>query len=66
MQIPEQALDDAGADIAFAGELAHAREAHGDQGEFRRRKKTIKRDERQDTNEADSKHKCLILPLMEL
>ena len=46
MQIPEENLDDAGADIAFANELTHAREAHGDEGEFRRGKEAIERDKR--------------------
>ncbi len=59
VQIPEQALDDAGADITFAGELAHARQAHGDQGEFSRRKKAVERDQREDAYEADGEHKSV-------
>ncbi len=48
MQIPEKNLDDAGAEIAFAHELTHAREAHGDQRELRRGKEAIERDKRKD------------------
>src|SRR5258708_35698989 len=59
MQIPEQSLDDTGAEMAFGGELAHAREAHSDQGEFSRGEKTIKRDEREDAYKADGEHKSV-------
>jgi hypothetical protein len=48
MQIAEQDLDDAGTGVAFAHELTHAREAYGNEGELRRGKKAVERDERKD------------------
>src|SRR6266446_5851001 len=56
MEVPEEDLNDAGANVAFADELTHAREAHSDQRELRRRKEAIERDERENANEAYGEH----------
>src|ERR1700720_2571102 len=57
MQIPEQALDDAGAGVAFAAEVAPTQQPNSDQGESSRRKKAVERDQREDAYKADGEHK---------
>ena len=56
-------LNNAGAGVALAHQLAHAREAHRDQRELRRGKETVKRDQRENANEANSEHKWSRVPL---
>jgi hypothetical protein len=50
MEVPQENLNDAGAHVTLAHELAHAGEAHGDKRELGRRKKSIQRDKCQDAD----------------
>lgn len=66
MEIAQKNLNNAGAGVALAHQLAYARKAHRDQRELRRGKKTVKRDQRENANEANSEHESVDWPLMEL
>jgi len=50
----------------LAHKLPYARKAHRDQRELRRGKETVKRDQRENANEANSEHGSVDLPLLEL
>jgi hypothetical protein len=66
MHVAQQNLYNASARVTLADELAHSREAHRDQRELGRGKKTIKRDERQDPDYANGEHAWCMLPLRSL
>jgi hypothetical protein len=56
VQLTQQNLHDASADVSFANQLAHARQTHCDQRELRRSEKAIERDERQHAQDANGEH----------
>ena len=63
MEIAQQDLNNASPGVTLAHQLAHARKAHRYQREFRRGKKTVKRDQRENANEANSEHVWSRVPL---
>ena len=56
MKVAEEALDHASTCVALPNKLPHAREPHRDQRKLRRGEETIKGNERENANEAHSKH----------
>ena len=62
MKIAQQDLNNACARITLANKLAHAREAHRYQGEFRRSEKAVERDKRKNPYKANSEHAWCGMP----
>ena len=62
MQIGEKALDDTSAQVAPGDKLTNAGKAHCDERVLGGGKKTVESHERQDTDEADRKHKFSGIP----